>query len=117
MRRGAAPVDPTSVYVGERLRYIICIFDSLKSCSKATHQVLSNESGVWDAMLNQTDVSQNQNKNKLLLEFITFIMINCFHVLLDSTSCSFCILSETHLHAYYLRGGVESAKMGKIKRK
>ncbi|PPQ92485.1 LOW QUALITY PROTEIN: hypothetical protein CVT25_010430 [Psilocybe cyanescens] len=48
LKRGAAPVDPASNCVD-------------------THQVYSNEQGVWDAMLNQTDVSGNQNKNKSLL--------------------------------------------------
>ncbi|KAF8887759.1 PARP-domain-containing protein [Infundibulicybe gibba] len=45
IKRGAAPVDPFSGKV-------------------ATHQVYTDSEGVWDAMLNQTDVSSNQNKNK-----------------------------------------------------
>lgn len=45
VKRGAAPVDPSSKLV-------------------ATHQVYANDEAVWDAMLNQTDVSAGQNKNK-----------------------------------------------------
>lgn len=29
-----------------------------------THKVYTDTQGVWDAMLNQTDLSGNQNKNK-----------------------------------------------------
>ncbi|KZT08880.1 PARP-domain-containing protein [Laetiporus sulphureus 93-53] len=43
LKRGAAPVDPQSGYVN-------------------SHQVLVTSEGVWDATLNQTDVSKNANK-------------------------------------------------------
>ncbi|KAJ3481381.1 hypothetical protein NLI96_g7694 [Meripilus lineatus] len=43
IKRGAAPVDPCSGRVD-------------------THQVFANNEGVWDAMLNQTDVGKNANK-------------------------------------------------------
>ncbi|KAH7913845.1 hypothetical protein BJ138DRAFT_1145132 [Hygrophoropsis aurantiaca] len=43
VKRGAAPVDPVSHFV-------------------VTHQVYSNAQGVWDAMLNQTEVGSNKNK-------------------------------------------------------
>ena len=43
LKRGAAPVDEHSGMVD-------------------THQVLSTPEGVWDAMLNQTDVGNNANK-------------------------------------------------------
>ncbi|KAL0951402.1 hypothetical protein HGRIS_008098 [Hohenbuehelia grisea] len=43
LKRGAAPVDPTSGKVD-------------------SHLVYSNEEGVWDAMLNQTDIGANANK-------------------------------------------------------
>ncbi|KAH8101624.1 poly polymerase catalytic domain-containing protein [Cristinia sonorae] len=43
LKRGAAPVDPVSGKV-------------------STHQVLVTNEGVWDAMLNQTDVGKNANK-------------------------------------------------------
>lgn len=36
----------------------------LTRVSTATHQVYTSAHGVWDAMLNQTDLSGNQNKNK-----------------------------------------------------
>ncbi|KAJ7151580.1 poly polymerase catalytic domain-containing protein [Mycena filopes] len=43
LKRGKAPVDPNSGYVN-------------------THQVYSNSEGVWDAMLNQTNIGANNNK-------------------------------------------------------
>ncbi|KAH9836809.1 poly polymerase catalytic domain-containing protein [Rhodofomes roseus] len=43
VKRGAAPVDPCSGWVD-------------------THQVLSTPEGIWDATLNQTDISKNANK-------------------------------------------------------
>ncbi|KAL0065642.1 hypothetical protein AAF712_007283 [Marasmius tenuissimus] len=43
IKRGAAPVDPSSGKVN-------------------THQVYANDEGVWDATLNQTDVKDNKNK-------------------------------------------------------
>ncbi|KNZ78174.1 Poly [ADP-ribose] polymerase 2-A [Termitomyces sp. J132] len=45
IKRGAAPVDPHSGRVD-------------------THMVYTDGSTVWDAMLNQTDVSGSENKNK-----------------------------------------------------
>lgn len=46
MKRGAAPVDP---YCGRH----------------NTHMVYSNTEAVWDAMLNQTNVTHNNNKYEL----------------------------------------------------
>ncbi|KAJ7480106.1 poly polymerase catalytic domain-containing protein [Mycena galericulata] len=43
LKRGRAPVDPGSHKV-------------------STHQVYSNDEGVWDAMLNQTNIDGNNNK-------------------------------------------------------
>ena len=43
LKRGAAPVDAHSGMVD-------------------THQVLATPEGVWDAMLNQTDLGKNANK-------------------------------------------------------
>ncbi|KAJ7785721.1 poly polymerase catalytic domain-containing protein [Mycena metata] len=43
LKRGKAPVDPASGKVN-------------------THQVYSNPEGVWDAMLNQTNIGANNNK-------------------------------------------------------
>ena len=36
--------------------------DCFHSYKGDTHQVYSNSEGVWDAMLNQTDVGKNANK-------------------------------------------------------
>jgi len=46
---------------------------------KATHQVYANEEDVWDAMLNQTDVSVGQNKNK----FRTHPSLSPFSLILE----------------------------------
>ncbi|KAJ7171802.1 poly polymerase catalytic domain-containing protein [Mycena crocata] len=43
LKRGRAPIDPFSGKVN-------------------THQVYSNAEGVWDAMLNQTNIGENNNK-------------------------------------------------------
>ncbi|KAJ7630425.1 poly polymerase catalytic domain-containing protein [Roridomyces roridus] len=43
VKRGKAPVDP-------------------KSAKVDTHQVYSNDEGVWEAMLNQTNIGDNNNK-------------------------------------------------------
>ncbi|KAJ7651975.1 poly polymerase catalytic domain-containing protein [Mycena polygramma] len=45
LKRGKAPVDPASGKVN-------------------THQVFSNGEGVWDAMLNQTNIDEGNNNNK-----------------------------------------------------
>ncbi|TCD65883.1 hypothetical protein EIP91_002043 [Steccherinum ochraceum] len=59
VKRGAAPVDPCSRFV-------------------ATHQVFSNTEGVWDAMLNQTDIGKNANK---------FYVIQLLHPVGNANSC------------------------------
>ncbi|RDB29175.1 Poly [ADP-ribose] polymerase 2 [Hypsizygus marmoreus] len=61
IKRGAAPVDPVSDKV-------------------ATHQVYVNDEGVWDAMLNQTDVSGNSNKNK-------FYVLQLLHPIGNNSQC------------------------------
>ncbi|KAG9223226.1 hypothetical protein CCMSSC00406_0000085 [Pleurotus cornucopiae] len=61
IKRGAAPVDPMSGKVD-------------------THQVLANDEGVWDAMLNQTDVSGGSNKNK-------FYVIQLLHPISNNNTC------------------------------
>ncbi|PFH54702.1 hypothetical protein AMATHDRAFT_52452 [Amanita thiersii Skay4041] len=61
MKRGPAPVDPMSGKVD-------------------SHQVYSSAEGVWDAMLNQTVVSANQNKNK-------FYVIQLLHPVGNNSSC------------------------------
>ncbi|KAF5377298.1 hypothetical protein D9615_006389 [Tricholomella constricta] len=61
IKRGAAPVDPMSGKV-------------------ATHQVYANEESVWDAMLNQTDVSGNENKNK-------FYVLQLLHSIGNNAQC------------------------------
>lgn len=60
LKRGAAPVDPTSGLV-------------------ATHQVYVSGNDVWDAMLNQTNIQNNNNK---------FYVIQILHPIGNSNSCS-----------------------------
>ncbi|KAF8958954.1 poly polymerase catalytic domain-containing protein [Flammula alnicola] len=60
IKRGAAPVDPVSGLV-------------------ATHEVYSDAEGVWDAMLNQTDVSGNHNK---------FYVLQLLHPIGDNSNCT-----------------------------
>ncbi|KJA17358.1 hypothetical protein HYPSUDRAFT_46567 [Hypholoma sublateritium FD-334 SS-4] len=62
IKRGAAPVDPISGHV-------------------ATHKVYTDTQGVWDAMLNQTDLSGNQNKNK-------FYVLQLLHPIGSEAFCS-----------------------------
>ncbi|THU87772.1 PARP-domain-containing protein [Dendrothele bispora CBS 962.96] len=59
LKRGAAPVDPRSGKVD-------------------THQVYSNAEGIWDAMLNQTDVGDNKNK---------FYVLQLLHPVGNDSSC------------------------------
>ncbi|KAL1740847.1 PARP-1-like protein [Schizophyllum fasciatum] len=59
LKRGAAPVDPESGKV-------------------STHQVYANAEGVWDAMLNQTDIGANKNK---------FYVIQLLHPIGNDSSC------------------------------
>ncbi|KAG0699726.1 hypothetical protein DFH29DRAFT_35629 [Suillus ampliporus] len=61
VKRGAAPVDPMSSFVN-------------------THQVYSNAEGVWDAMLNQTEVGFAINKNK-------FYVVQLLHSVGDDAQC------------------------------
>ncbi|TFK57669.1 PARP-domain-containing protein [Heliocybe sulcata] len=61
LKRGAAPVDPHSGLV-------------------YTHQVYSNSEGVWDAMLNQTNISGSKNSNK-------FYVIQVLHPIGDPSTC------------------------------
>ncbi|KAG1908515.1 poly polymerase catalytic domain-containing protein [Suillus fuscotomentosus] len=60
VKRGAAPVDPTSGLI-------------------FTHQVYSNAESVWDAMLNQTEVGSNKNK---------FYVIQLLHPIGNDAQCS-----------------------------
>ncbi|KAG1828624.1 poly polymerase catalytic domain-containing protein [Suillus variegatus] len=60
VKRGAAPVDPTSGLI-------------------LTHQVYSNAESVWDAMLNQTEVGSNKNK---------FYVIQLLHPIGNDAQCS-----------------------------
>ena len=64
VKRGAAPVDPHSGMVGECPGR--CLVAGRLMCTADTHQVYQNEEGVWDAMLNQTEVGKNANKYALL---------------------------------------------------
>ncbi|KAJ4485480.1 PARP-domain-containing protein [Lentinula aciculospora] len=59
IKRGAAPVDEVSGKV-------------------STHQVFANEEGVWDAMLNQTDINENKNK---------FYVLQLLHPIESNSSC------------------------------
>ncbi|KAK0473548.1 poly polymerase catalytic domain-containing protein [Armillaria luteobubalina] len=59
--RGAAPVDPQSGKVH-------------------SHQVYANDEGVWDAMLNQTDISGGSNKNK-------FYVLQLLHPISSNAAC------------------------------
>ncbi|VDC02029.1 unnamed protein product [Peniophora sp. CBMAI 1063] len=59
IKRGAAPVDPTSGLVND-------------------HQVLEMSGEVWDAMLNQTDIGKNANK---------FYVIQLLHPTGNNNSC------------------------------
>ncbi|KAJ7642302.1 PARP-domain-containing protein [Mycena rosella] len=56
LKRGRAPVDGSSGRVD-------------------THQVYSNDEGVWDAMLNQTNIGANNNKSGFLPFFSPFAPI------------------------------------------
>ncbi|KAI0697472.1 PARP-domain-containing protein [Cytidiella melzeri] len=60
LKRGAAPVDPC-----------------FSGCD--THQVYEDSEGVWDAMLNQTDVGKNANK---------FYVIQLLHPVGNSSTCT-----------------------------
>ncbi|KAJ3905195.1 PARP-domain-containing protein [Lentinula edodes] len=59
IKRGAAPVDEVSGKV-------------------STHQVYANEEGVWDAMLNQTDINANKNK---------FYVLQLLHPISSNATC------------------------------
>ncbi|KAJ8495164.1 hypothetical protein ONZ51_g1849 [Trametes cubensis] len=59
VKRGAAPVDPMSGLVD-------------------THEVLVTPEGVWDAMLNQTDVGKNANK---------FYVLQLLHPVGNNSNC------------------------------
>ncbi|KAJ3724305.1 poly polymerase catalytic domain-containing protein [Lentinula guzmanii] len=59
IKRGAAPVDEVSGKV-------------------STHQVYANEEGVWDAMLNQTDINENKNK---------FYVLQLLHPISSNATC------------------------------
>ncbi|SJL05268.1 related to poly polymerase [Armillaria ostoyae] len=61
LKRGAAPVDPQSGRVD-------------------SHQVYANDEGVWDAMLNQTDISGGSNKNK-------FYVLQLLHPISSNSAC------------------------------
>ncbi|KAG6903003.1 hypothetical protein C0995_008576 [Termitomyces sp. Mi166 len=61
IKRGAAPVDPRSGRVD-------------------THMVYTDGTTVWDAMLNQTDVSGSENKNK-------FYVLQLLHSNQNNTQC------------------------------
>ncbi|EPQ61114.1 PARP-domain-containing protein, partial [Gloeophyllum trabeum ATCC 11539] len=61
LKRGAAPVDPRSGFV-------------------YTHQVYADAEGVWDAMLNQTDISGSKNSNK-------FYVIQVLHPIGNTSTC------------------------------
>ncbi|KAI0353197.1 PARP-domain-containing protein [Trametes cingulata] len=60
LKRGAAPVDPMSGLVD-------------------THEVLVTPEGVWDAMLNQTDLGKNANK---------FYVLQLLHPVGNNSSCT-----------------------------
>ncbi|KAJ7071556.1 poly polymerase catalytic domain-containing protein [Mycena amicta] len=60
LKRGRAPVDSGSGKVH-------------------THQVYSNDEGIWDAMLNQTNIGGNNNK---------FYVLQLLHPVGNDTSCS-----------------------------
>lgn len=64
LQRGPAPVDPYSGMVGQ-----YSVSDDLSDLlvinvgrATATHQVHASGGEVWDATLNQTDLSKNANK-------------------------------------------------------
>ncbi|KAG5642504.1 hypothetical protein DXG03_002701 [Asterophora parasitica] len=61
IKRGAAPVDPLSGKV-------------------ATHQVYANGGDIWDAMLNQTDLSGSTNSNK-------FYVLQLLHPIGSNAQC------------------------------
>jgi len=60
-----------------------------------THQVYSNAEGVWDAMLNQTDVGDNKNKCVLpfyyscqqLTNVSRFYVLQLLHPIGNDSSC------------------------------
>ena len=84
LKRGAAPVDEHSGMVD-------------------THQVLSTPEGVWDAMLNQTDLGKNANKCAFFACFVVLAVSDALYA--GSTCCSYCTQSGTRTPASSSRAG------------
>ncbi|KAG6909644.1 hypothetical protein DXG01_016224 [Tephrocybe rancida] len=72
IKRGLAPVDPRSGFVGKVSLSVLNSRDS--------HLVYSNKAEVWDAILNQTDLSGHENKNK-------FYVLQILHPANDKSKC------------------------------
>jgi len=76
----------------------------------ATHQVYSSDGEVWDATLNQTDLSKNANK------YVTQCpregdAVDPPFTVTGFTCCSFCIPLATTLPACYSHVGVELERL------
>ena len=65
---GAAPVDPVSGKV-RKYNSNHCVTLLILRVVTETHQVLSMNGEVWDAMLNQTDLTKNANKYAFYTHF------------------------------------------------
>ncbi|KAF5361683.1 hypothetical protein D9758_007389 [Tetrapyrgos nigripes] len=78
LKRGAAPVDAAlGKLVSSCLAYVLLGFLLTRHLSD-THQVYSNAEGVWDAMLNQTNVANNNNK---------FYVLQLLHPIGNDSNC------------------------------
>lgn len=114
LQRGAAPVDPYSGMVGQS-----SASDSLSDLlvinvrrATATHQVHASGGEVWDATLNQTDLSKNANKcvkPSTLTE-----TDDPSSIVTGFTCCNFCTLLATMLPACYSPVGVGSGSLARL---
>ncbi|KAK0506495.1 poly polymerase catalytic domain-containing protein [Armillaria luteobubalina] len=89
LKRGAAPVDPQSGKVH-------------------SHQVYANDEGVWDAMLNQTDISGGSNKNK-------FYVLQLLHPI--SSNAASAAISEFKKQFKSKAGVAWEARVGMVPKK
>ena len=79
----------------------------------ATHQVYANAEGVWDAMLNQTDIGANKNKYVVFVALSSTVNLHCA----GSTSSNSFTQSVTKAPAGYTRAGAASARRARSRRR
>lgn len=79
-----------------------------------SHEVLVTPEGVWDAMLNQTDLGKNANKCATPVLTDHSYSLN---TVIGSTSFSCCIQSATTPAASCIRAGAASARMASLSRR